>query len=117
MQLRYLIAPALVALCLLLSAIPALAQLDSGQYQITQNGLVAGAVYVPDRDPQACEYREYWYLHTDYVYPSATNGASFTLEPADSQVETFEAFLAEVEKAHPGGRLVIVDSMELKDGC
>ena len=53
------------------SAISTGAQLDpSGIYDILQNGIRVGEVYVPERDPGATQYVEHWVLYNSYVYPS-----------------------------------------------
>jgi hypothetical protein len=53
------------------SAISTGAQLDpSGIYDILQNGIRVGEVYVPERDPRATQYVEHWVLYNSYVYPS-----------------------------------------------
>jgi hypothetical protein len=53
------------------SAIPASAQLDPGAgYDLFQNGIRVGEVYVPERDPRATQYVEHWVLYNSYVYPS-----------------------------------------------
>ncbi len=115
---RMLKTAALPLLLLLTVALPTFAQLDVGSYQLEQDGITVGQVFVPERDPEDCNYREYWYLHKDYVYPSDENNIGFTLESSqEATAQSVEEFLAEVEAKHPGGRLVIVDSTEIRQGC
>jgi len=115
---RMLKAAALPLLLLLTVALPTFAQLDVGSYQLEQDGITVGQIFVPERDPEDCTYREYWYLHEGYVYPSRSNGVGFTLEAdAEATTQSVEEFLAEVEAKNPGGRLVIVDSTEIRQGC
>jgi hypothetical protein len=66
------IAIALVAMTIArASAIPASAQLDpTGGYDIFQNGIRVGEIYVPERDPGSIYYVEHWVLYNSYVYPS-----------------------------------------------
>src|SRR5262245_19046688 len=63
----------LVALTIIrASAIPASAQLDpSDGYDVFQNGIRVGEIYVPERDPKATQYVEHWVLYNSYVFPSS----------------------------------------------
>ena len=39
-------------------------------YDVLQNGIRVGEVYVPEHDPEAKQYVEHWVLYNSYVYPS-----------------------------------------------
>jgi hypothetical protein len=65
------LAVALVALTVVkASAVSPRAQLDPGFFNIFQNGIRVGEIYVPERDPGASRYVEHWILYNSYVYPS-----------------------------------------------
>jgi hypothetical protein len=66
-----LMAIAIVALTVAkASAIAPCAQVDPGYFNIFQNGIRVGEIYVPERDPGASQYVEHWILYNSYVYPS-----------------------------------------------
>jgi hypothetical protein len=65
------IALALVSLAVArTSAISTSAQFDPGDgYEILQNGIRVGELYVPEREHGSTRYVEHWVLYNSYVYP------------------------------------------------
>ena len=67
----------LALLCVLLAALsictPMFAQLDYDTYDIFQNGVDVGVIYVPERGPDSSVYTEYWIMSNRYQYPSERN--------------------------------------------
>lgn len=53
------------------SSISTGSQLDTkGTYDVLQNGIRVGEVYVPERELKSTQYVEHWVLYNSYVYPS-----------------------------------------------
>jgi hypothetical protein len=75
----------LAALCIFLMGqslvTPASAQVDPGEYQIYQGGVVVGIIYVPERGPDPTIYAEYWVLSSHYIYPSAKTMVATEIVP------------------------------------
>jgi len=69
----------LIVTAVLTSALPAVAQLDPGNYNITQAGKTVGEIFVPQRAPGQTKYVEHWVLFRDYVYPASNRSVSTTI--------------------------------------
>ena len=82
-------------------------QTDPGWHEIVQAGRVAGVILVPDRDPAAREYEEYWFLFDEYVYPSERNPIATTIHPVR---ELDDELWQRVEAGE--GRWVLVEATE-----
>lgn len=112
---------AVASLALALLATSTIAQIDPNQLgpctlAVYQQDRVVGKIYVaPRQDP--CRYVENWFLFEDYVYPSAGNGASFSVEPTGTTYRSLEGFLREMKAAHPAGTHIDVFSAEHREGC
>jgi len=64
----------------LAQALPTKAQLDPDPwYEIFQNGIKTGEIYVPERDPKAINYAEHWVLFNSYVYPGRDRELATTI--------------------------------------
>ena len=67
------------------------AQIDPFSYELVQNGVQVGIIYVPDRAPGTMLYAEHWILFPNYVYPGARNHIVTEIVPAERQFYTSEA--------------------------
>jgi len=71
-------------LCVLLAALsictPLFAQLDYDTYDIFQNGINVGVIYVPVRGADPSVYAEYWIMSDRYQYPSEKNPVATTIK-------------------------------------
>ena len=67
------------------------AQIDPYFYELVQNGVPVGIIYVPDRAPGATLYAEHWILFPNYVYPGANHRVVTEIVPSDRQHYTSEA--------------------------
>ena len=97
------------------SAISPRAQLDpTGGYEILQNGIRVGEIYVPERDPGTTQYVEHWVLYNSYVYPSK-NQPELKTEIRVAQKSSYESeadFFARVPFG-PGFRYVRADCTDI----
>jgi hypothetical protein len=59
------------------------AQLDYDTYDIYQNGVDVGVIYVPARGADPSVYSEYWIMSGHYVYPSETNQVATEIRHSD----------------------------------
>ena len=96
------------------SAISPRAQLDpTGGYEILQNGIRVGEIYVPERDSRTTQYVEHWVLYNSYVYPNK-NQPELKTEIRVAQKSSYESeadFFARVPWG-AGYRYVRVDCTE-----
>ena len=96
----------------------ALAQVDPGLREIHQLDHLVGTIFVPDREPEACSYVEYWYLFKEYSYPGAHNLIATVIQPTEDKgfpdLESFEHYMG---KVYPGGYIVEVEATEWRDEC
>lgn len=89
------------------------AQLVPQCFDVLQNGIKVGEVYVPERDPKATQYVEHWVLFNSYVYPSKDQ-SDWTMEIRVAQRSNYESeadFFARVPWG-PGFRYVRADCAE-----
>ena len=107
-------------LCVLLAALalctPAFAQLDYDTYDVLQNGVVVGVIYVPQRNTDQSVYQsvyaEYWVLSDRYLYPSDRTLIATTITHATGYHYTsVEDFFANVPWA-AGYRYVLVTAVD-----
>ncbi|MCH9648317.1 MAG: hypothetical protein K0U98_08765 [Deltaproteobacteria bacterium] len=107
----------LTLVSLLLSG-PAAAQVDPGNKILLQFGKQVGALWVPERLPEACEYQEHWYLFPDYEYPGDEHPIDTTIRPVEEQsFETLEDFLDTMNSEHPDGRHITTIAIEHRTDC
>jgi hypothetical protein len=95
------------------SALTTHVQLDPDVYEVLQNGIRVGEIYVPARDPKATQYVEHWVLYNSYVYPSKDQ-PDWTMEIRAAQRSHYESeadFFARVPWG-PGFRYVRADCAE-----
>jgi hypothetical protein len=96
----------------LLMAKPTSAQIDPNVYEIFQNGIKTGEIFVPDRDLSAINYVEHWVLFDSYVYPGKDPSLVTTIKMARKRsYESETDFFARVPWG-PGFRYVRVDSTD-----
>jgi len=96
------------ALALAKSAPP---QIDVGYFEVFQNGIKAGEICVPPRDPEAINYVEHWVLFNNYVYPGRDPELVTTIRVARRGYADEADFFARVPWG-PGFRYVRVDSTD-----
>jgi hypothetical protein len=110
MSLRWNIGKRLFALALLMvclgGASLVFGQVDPGWFQIFQNGVLVGEIYVPSRTADTPQYAEHWILYPNYVYPSPANGVKDEVVPFPRQVYTSEADFYRRAPFGPGYRYV-----------
>ncbi|MGH9768201.1 MAG: hypothetical protein ACREAB_12265 [Blastocatellia bacterium] len=95
-------------------AFPTKAQLDpTPWYEIFQNGIKTGEIYVPDRDLKAVHYAEHWVLFNNYVYPGRDPELVTTIRVGRGRggYESEADFFARAPWG-PGFRYVRVDSTD-----
>ena len=90
----------------------AVAQVDPTFHEIYQNDELVGVILVPDRDPDACQYVEYWFLFEEYIYPGARNPIATLIQPVKELSD--EALWRIVERS---GHWVIVKASEKRPEC
>ena len=100
----------LVLLAMLGAWTMAFAQIDSGSFQIFQNGAIVGQIYVPARAAGTTLYAEHWVLYSNYVYPNARNNVKTEIvaDPTKNYANETEFFRA--VPWGPGFRYVHVTS-------
>ena len=87
------------------------AQVDPSGYEIFQNGVKAGEIFVPARDLEAVNYVEHWVLYNNYVYPGRDPELVTTIKVARRGYANEADFFARVPWG-PGFRYVRVDSTD-----
>ena len=114
------LAPALLAVCLGLSAQSAQArQIDMGMASIVQNGTLVALAWVKGTgDP--CRYTEYWFLSPDYIYP-ASPGPGETITTIQRAVPnapffgTPSEFFEFARSILPIGKRIVMPVVELEN--
>jgi hypothetical protein len=101
---------AIIATLALAKSTPA--QLDpTGGFEIFQNGVKAGEIFVPSRDLEAVNYVEHWVLFNNYVYPGKDPELVTTIKVARRGYANEADFFARVPWGQ-GFRYVRVDSTD-----
>lgn len=72
-----------VLLAVLSVCTPVFAQLDYDTYDIFQNGVDVGVIYVPVRGADPSVYAEYWIMSDRYQYPSERNPVATEIKHSD----------------------------------
>ncbi len=117
---RSLLIPSLAACLALLplNAPAVLAQLDEGGIALFQDDQLAGVVWIPERPPEACEYKELWYLFSSYEYPGLDHPITTILEVApEYSFEDEDSFRFAMEDEFPDGHFVLTVSIEEREDC
>ena len=84
------------AVCALMLALPASAQLDPGNFEIFQNGRIVGEIFVPARTSGQTKYVEHWVLFSEYKYPGGKLSAQIVIKSSPRSYPSLEDFLARV---------------------
>lgn len=100
-----------VVATVVLSAAPASAQLDPGNFDIRQGGVLVGQIFVPERGAAAQHYVEHWVVSAAYVFPSPENRVATEIIPADRRYADEQDFLRRVDLG-PGARYIRVVAHE-----
>ena len=79
----------------LLGAVPTQAQLDPGNFDLYQNGLKVGEVFVPSRLSSGA-YVEDWVLFRGYVHPGLETSVVTTIVPVRARYSSESDFFARV---------------------
>lgn len=101
----------LAALALgLLAPSGARAQLDPGNFELYQDGVKVGEVFVPDRAERARAYVEHWVLWPGYVNPGPRSGSTEIRPVALRYADTPDFF----QRVHfpEGSRYVRIGALE-----
>ena len=101
----------LALVCALTLTSKAKAQLDSGNFNLLQNGTKVGEIYVPQHEPGAINYVEHWVLFNNYEYLGKDPSLVTTIVAGRSNYESEEDFFKRVPWG-PGYRYVRVDSTD-----
>lgn len=102
----------LIVLIAALAVPPVHAQFDPGEHNILQAGILVGHIYVPMREPGACEYLEHWFVFDTYRYPGSEPGLETTFEVAEESLEEILRRTREVD-----GHWITVKSLEQRPEC
>lgn len=94
-----------------LTAAPASAQLDPGNFDIRQGSVLVGQIYVPERGEAAQHYMEHWMVSAAYVFPSLQNRVATEIIPAGRRYADEKDFLRRVDLG-PGARYIRVVAHE-----
>jgi hypothetical protein len=86
----------LCAVCALMLALPAGAQLDPGNFEIFQNGRKVGEIFVPERTKGQTSYVEHWVLSSDYIYPGGKLSAQILIKRSQRSYASVDDFFARV---------------------
>jgi hypothetical protein len=89
---------------------PAEAQLDPGNFELYQNGVKVGEVFVPVRDRNARNYSEHWVLFAAYVDPAEGRGST-EIRPVAPRYQTLPDFFRRVP-FEDGSRYVLIGAHE-----
>ncbi|MEO0537704.1 MAG: hypothetical protein AAF215_28060 [Cyanobacteria bacterium P01_A01_bin.123] len=116
-MMRKIIALVLFAVIIvLLIQRPSAAQIDGGPCVISQEGVEVGAIFVPERNPDARRYNEYWYLFSNYSYPGASNPIVTEIRCGGPKFTNQRQFKKQMKTEHPDGYLIEVASHEKRSG-
>jgi hypothetical protein len=94
-----------------LSALPADAQLDPGNFDILQHGQKVGEIFVPARETKQTKYVEHWVLFPGYVYPNGELSLRTTIKAGRQRYSNETDFFARVPWAR-GYRYVRIDATD-----
>src|SRR5262245_23281577 len=84
------------AVCALMLALPAGAQLDPGEFEIFQDGTKVGEIFVPDRTAGQTNYIEHWVLFSEYIYPGGKHSRQIEIKSSQRSYASVDDFLARV---------------------
>ena len=86
------------------------AQLDPGNFDLYQDGLKVGEIFVPFRDRTDQNYVEHWVLFSQYENPRENSGNT-VISPAGQRYESAQDFFQRVPFG-PGSRYVRIRANE-----
>jgi hypothetical protein len=86
------------------------AQLDPGNFELYQDGVRVGEIFVPVRDRRARNYAEHWVLLPGYENP-APGGRTTEIRPVESRYQSLRDFFARVPFPD-GSRYVVIGAHE-----
>lgn len=86
------------------------AQIHQGHYEIRQNGVKVGEIFVPARGDAQVRYGEVWVVGTNYVYPSESNKVGFEIKPTGKVFKTEKDFLSSARSL--AGKIIRVEATE-----
>ncbi|MEO0988120.1 MAG: hypothetical protein AAFY20_21665 [Cyanobacteria bacterium J06639_14] len=116
-MMRKIIALVLFAMtAVLLIQRPSTAQIEGGNCAISQEGVQVGEIFVPERNPDARRYNEYWYLFSNYSYPGASNPIVTEIRCDGRKFMNQRQFNKQMKSEHPDGYLIEVASHEKRSG-
>jgi hypothetical protein len=110
-SMRRLIIAAILAALALMVALPTSAQLDPGNFEISQNGRTVGEIFVPTRALCTTGYIEHWVLSADYAYPRPDSAVMTQIRAPRQRYASEDDFFARVPWG-PGSRYVRIDVTE-----
>lgn len=106
----------LAFVCVLLATLslcaPLFAQLDYDTYDIYQNGMLVGVIYVPQRGADPSVYAEYWIMSNKYQYPSEENQVTTEIRHARGYHYTSLADFLEKAPWGDGYHYVVVTAFD-----
>jgi hypothetical protein len=102
----------IILVVLFMSIVSPLAQsqIHQGHYEIRQNGVKVGEIFVPARGDGQARYGEVWVVGTNYVYPSESNNTGFEIKPTGKKFKTESDFLSAAKAL--GGKIIRVEATE-----